>query len=1050
MMKATKITKSIILFAAICFISANLFAESDPIYISPNNDGIQDILEVPLQIKEKRYVNEWSFIITNEQGEVVRTIGNKEKRPDRITFKNFFKQLLTPKSGVDIPSSVIWNGIMDSGETAPDGVYYYSFTATDDNGNTAVTSQHVVIVDNTAPAVEIIQPSNDEKIFGEGAKTSLPVNQSGSEEDLWTAEFSDSLGNIVRTITWTKSAPLKFDWNGTNDHGLPVADGVYSYKVYASDRAGNVSNPASITNIIYSAEKPVTNIAINGGRYFSPNGNGVHDTMSFDIKIPEPDQSKTGNKLVSWEVLILDENKKAVRTYRGEENPPSTLVFDGKTDANIIAPEGSYSARVTAKYLNGFEPVPVSSPVFVLDTSAPSADVQISHTTFSPDGDGNLDTLLISQATVENTGSPIKDWKGTVFDSEGNVVKEFDFGSFLPETVVWNGLDSENMLSADGNYNYVLTASDLAGNATSVSSQRFALDTSTTQLILTVAPQSFNPDSTNVRLTPVVHTDSQSGSSVSSYKLEIKDEQGEVVWAEEASRALPSSISWNGLSFSQSKCADGFYTATLSTVSTNGAEATTTSLPFEIDSMPPAIELSVPYIVFSPDADENKDIIPIVVTSSSAEDKWTGTIVNESNQIVRTYSWQGEVESFEWDGTDDWGNRVEDGTYKMLLTSVDSAGNKATAEVEALVVDCRETKAFVTAELDAFSPNGDDVFDTQTFNVRLSLTEGISYWSFNITSPEGQVVKSWSSIESEEIPEVIDWDGNDNDGNVAEGAFTGNLFVSYEKGNVINSVSSAFICTVTPPELSVRTAPQYFSPDNDGVEDDLYIQLKEISAVPIQDWTFSVNDPENGNPFWTVGGKSSITERLIWDGRGNNGELVQSAVDYPFVFTVNDTLGMSSTLEGKISVDVLVIRYGDVLKIAVPSIIFRSDAADFGLSQKEGDGGLTQAQVDNNERVLKRIAQILNKFKNYTVTVEGHANNVTGTEAEETSTAYGNIPLEPLSQARADFVVARLKKYGVSSDRLTAIGRGGRQPVVAREDKANWWKNRRVEFILHK
>jgi len=60
----------------------------------------------------------------------------------------------------------------------------------------------------------------------------------------------------------------------------------------------------------------------------------------------------------------------------------------------------------------------------------------------------------------------------------------------------------------------------------------------------------------------------------------------------------------------------------------------------------------------------------------------------------------------------------------------------------------------------------------------------------------------------------------------------------------------------------------------------------------------------------------------------NGGELVQSAVDYPYTFTVTDSLGMTSVAEGIISVDVLVIRSGDVLKMQVPSIIFRSDNAD--------------------------------------------------------------------------------------------------------------------------
>ena len=147
--------------------AAFAFAEKQPVYISPNNDGVQDVLEVPLQIKERRYVTEWSFTVKNEKGETVRTIGNKEKRPEKLGVKKFFKQLVSPKIGVAIPETVVWNGVMDNGETAPDGTYYYSFSATDDNQNTASTTPLVVIVDNTPPEIDLVQPSSDAKIFGE-------------------------------------------------------------------------------------------------------------------------------------------------------------------------------------------------------------------------------------------------------------------------------------------------------------------------------------------------------------------------------------------------------------------------------------------------------------------------------------------------------------------------------------------------------------------------------------------------------------------------------------------------------------------------------------------------------------------------------------------------------------------------------------------------------------------------------------------------------------------------------------------------------------------
>ena len=76
--------------------------------------------------------------------------------------------------------------------------------------------------------------------------------------------------------------------------------------------------------------------------------------------------------------------------------------------------------------------------------------------------------------------------------------------------------------------------------------------------------------------------------------------------------------------------------------------------------------------------------------------------------------------------------------------------------------------------------------------------------------------------------------------------------------------------------------------------------------------------------------------------------------------------------------------------------------------------------------------------------VQGYANNVSGTEKENRE------ELIPLSQARADFVVEELVKRGIDRASLTAEGKGGANPIASRRDRANWWKNRRIEFIIRK
>ncbi len=1046
---------------ALFLCSFSAFAEKGPVYISPNNDGVQDQLEVPLQIKEKRYVAEWSFIISDEKGNIVRIIGNKDKRPDTITVGTFFSQLFTPKEGVEIPATVIWNGYFDDGSLAPDGTYYYQFTATDDNGNTATTSKLKVIVDCTAPRIQLTQPSESDKTFGEGAKSTLHITQTGSSETQWIGTIVDNENNVRKTFKWTQSAPLSLDWDGTDDNGSIVPDGVYSYRVTATDEAGNTSDAAQITNIIYSGEKPAVSISIASDKYFSPNKDGVKDTLELAVSIAKP-ASKT-NSLVSWKVdIVRVSDGKIVRSYSGKDNAPASIVFDGTDSSGKVLEEGQYFAQVNAKYLNGYDSGIKKSPVFVLDVTAPVASVSVEGDTFSPDGDGSQDALLIMQRQekpLEPEWTGTKEWVGKITSSSGAVVKTFNYGSTPEARVLWFGETDDGSLAADGSYSYTLSVTEKSGNTASFSTKAFTLDTSKTELALSASVPAFSRNSASSiqSVSFVPHVKAASG--IKTYELTISDKDGKTVYTVSGTGSVPPSIVWNGLDSNGKACADGTYTATLQTVANNGTHSKASRSGIVLDSLAPSISLTAPYILFSPDGISSKQTIPFSVATSN-ETKWTGTIVSEEKtSLVRTYTWQGTVPNFDWDGTDEKGNVVTDGSYTLTITATDAAGNTGSAKIQHIKVDTREAKAYVTADYDAISPNGDGFRDSQKFVIKAAFTDSIESWSFSILSAlTGRVERAWTNDDFKLVlPATIEWDGKDSKGVVYEGSVLGKLNIVYAKGNSVEAVSAPFVCTATPPKLSVQTSPRYFSPDNDGNDDDLFIKLGCVTKAKLSSWSFVINDP-NGREFWRTSGKSAITEQLVWDGRGSNGELVQSAMDYPYVFTVTDELGMTSTFEGKINVDVLVIRVGDVLKMQVPSIIFRSDSADFGMAgQKDADGrtitsGITAEQKANNERVLKRIAEILKKFEDYNVTIVGHANRLTDNPNEETvdNPSQWGPALIPLSLRRAEYVRQQLVGLGISSGRLSVEGKGGTEPVANTKDRAVNWKNRRVEFILNK
>jgi outer membrane protein OmpA-like peptidoglycan-associated protein len=88
-------------------------------------------------------------------------------------------------------------------------------------------------------------------------------------------------------------------------------------------------------------------------------------------------------------------------------------------------------------------------------------------------------------------------------------------------------------------------------------------------------------------------------------------------------------------------------------------------------------------------------------------------------------------------------------------------------------------------------------------------------------------------------------------------------------------------------------------------------------------------------------------------------------------------------------------------------------------------------------RDLRAIAASLQKYPTSNISVVGHTDN--------TGTAAYNLDL---SQRRASSVAAILRDSGVSSSRMTIVGRGEDQPIASNLTPEGRAQNRRVEIII--
>jgi flagellar hook assembly protein FlgD/outer membrane protein OmpA-like peptidoglycan-associated protein len=978
---------------------------------SPNNDGRKDTITLLPDLEVEEGVDSWELQITAGDGSTVKRFAGTGKAAPQLE----------------------WDGRTETGVRSDEGEYYALLTVTYENGNVSKAASDRFVLDVTEPTVTT---SSDFSIFSpndDGNKDVITFRNDSSREEVWQADIMEvesggSTGRIVKSYSFQGKVPEQIVWDGRSDEKVMAPDGRYALQLRSTDPAGNSAESEKIFFAIDTEEKPVFLSAEYDA--FSPNRDGVKDDIGF---LPD---LRNREGIVSWMLVVFPDNgggADIVRRFAGNGVPSTRISWNGTTESGNRAPEGSYRAELTVVYRSGDEPTAATGR-FVLDVTAPEAEISRDLSVFSPNGDGRKDVVIFTQRTSEEDV-----WEGSVFDSSREVVKQFTWTGKAPAEFEWNGRKNDRKLATDGRYSYRLSSTDKAGNTGTSSAVTVSIDTRETPVYLSTDIEAFSPNGDGVKEGVSVVPRVKEPAGIESWKIEVSTAAGRVVKRTEGRRSVPDTITWKGKDDKEELLPDGQYNIALEVVYEHGNIATAKTGPVTLDTTPPTIRLNSEYVLFSPNGDNRKDSVPFE-QSSSREELWTGKITNEEGEIVKTYTWKGRAEPFAWDGTDELGNKVKNGEYTYSAASTDAAGNSVTA-TELVTVDNRYTYGFITINHYGFSPNGDNVLDTVILSPTVGLKDGIASWRVELIHGRNGLQKRFSGSASPP-PRSISWDGKSESGRIIEGTYTARFRIEYAKGDLVEVDTKPFELDISPPAVDVSFSPQPFSPDNDGVDDELKIGLSTEEASSVEEWTFRINDP-TGRRFYTFSGTDTPAEELIWDGKAYDGELVQSAEDYPYELYIKDSLGNADTSRGKISIDVLVIREDGKLKIRISSINFMPNRAELVTVEQD------EELYEKNNRVLDLLAEKLKKYNTYNIRLEGHAVSVYWDQPERAAREEKE-ELQPLSLARAESVKQALTQRGIAAGRMSVAGLGGTRPIVPHGDLENRWKNRRVEFILIK
>ena len=571
-----------------------------------------------------------------------------------------------------------WTSTSDTQSGLADGSYQFRAKSIDPAGNSVTSNEVAVVVDRTQPTASTLSLTGlSDTGSSEGA---TPVTTDGTF-DLSLAGGTDT---NISTTTYEVSTNGGSSWTSTKAEQSALADGSYQFRVISTDKADNsrTSNVVSVT-VDNTAPTPGT-LSLAGN--FDDTGSSQAGT-SGDPKV-------TIDGIFNLSLAGASDANLVNSVYQVSTNGVDWT----STNALQIRGEGAYQFRSLSTDKAGN--TATSNVVAVtVDLTRPSP-ITLSLKDFSDSG-----SIDATQITTDGT-----------FDLAATGGNDTNLGATTYEVSTdagssWTALADTKLVGlADGSYQYRVVATDKAGLTRT--SNEIAVVVDTTAPVGTLSLTDLSDTGSSEGATPVTTDDTFDLSLVGG-----TDANGTTSTYEVSTDA---GSTWTSTSAAQSKLADGSYQFRATTTDTAG-NSTSVSNVVEVvvdqtNPTPGTLSLAGNFDdTGSKQAGTDGD--PKVTTDATFDLSLTGA--TDANGATTTYEVSTDAGST-WTSTNAEQSSLAEGSYQFKAITTDKAGNTATSNVVAVVVDTTNPTA-ITLSLTDLSDTGssegatpvttDDTFD---------------------------------------------------------------------------------------------------------------------------------------------------------------------------------------------------------------------------------------------------------------------------------------------------------------------------------------------------
>jgi flagellar hook assembly protein FlgD len=272
---------------------------------------------------------------------------------------------------------------------------------------------------------------------------------------------------------------------------------------------------------------------------------------------------------------------------------------------------------------------------------------------------------------------------------------------------------------------------------------------------------------------------------------------------------------------------------------------------------------------FSPNGDGARDTDKLRAVLSGSDD-WTIALSDAAGGVVARFSGSGPVASAEWDGRDDAGRRLPDGTYTASFGATSLNGSARPASVAVRIDTVSPSITALSIMPGVISPNGDRIGDAARVAFGVSETSKVS---LTVLDAQGAVVRTVAPVSVVGGAARLTWDGKVSSGAALVAAADGSYSVVVRAADAAGNQSTMQRALTVDSTLGhPRVAPAWLSPNGDGVDDAMLLSFQTTRSARVG---VAIAGP-TGTVVRRVslGSLASGRHSWLWDGKNTSGDVV--------------------------------------------------------------------------------------------------------------------------------------------------------------------------------